>query len=319
MSSFKETVFKASAPGSLMLLGEYAVLYNKLALVCAINKRMTVSLKPRQDERIEVLSADYGQWATSLKTLVITPPFQFVSACLYRYRKKLPTGCDIYITSEFSDQIGLGSSAAVTVATLAVLHAWIKDYPTNPLELIAEARSIIREVQTVGSGADVAASVLGGIVAYRATPLTAEKFSFPLPLTVIYSGSKTPTVIAIRRIREKFLATPTLFNSLCQAIHQCTKEGIHALVEKNQARLGAAMNTQQGLMQALGVSTPLLDDLLAQLHTNQAIKGAKISGAGWGDCVIGLGEVESLDLEKNLGQGIQQLKVAITEQGVERS
>ncbi len=35
---------KASAPGSLMLLGEYGVLYGKHALVCAIDKRIVISI-----------------------------------------------------------------------------------------------------------------------------------------------------------------------------------------------------------------------------------------------------------------------------------
>ena len=312
--SFKDPIFKASAPGSLFLLGEYAVLYNKPAVVGALDKRMTVMLKPRADEQVELIAEGYGRMTTSLAELMITPPFHFVSACLYLHRKKLPSGCEIYITSEFSDQIGLGSSAAVTVATLAALFTWL-ELPRDHLTLIREACRVVREVQVVGSGADVAASVMGGIVAYRAMPLDVEKFSLTPSLTVIYSGSKTPTVEAITRVREKFASTPKLFNTLCQAIHHCAKEGIYALQEANWPRLGAAMNVQQGLMQSLGVSTPLLDDLIERLRTDPAIGGAKISGSGWGDCVIGLGKAEPLGVEERYS-GTKQIDVQVTPEGV---
>ncbi len=312
--SFQNKIFKASAPGSLMLLGEYAVLYNKPAVVCAINQRMTVVLKPREDERVQVVSEGYGRLETNLKGLSITAPFEFVTACLLFHRKKLKSGCDIEIHSEFSDQMGLGSSAAVTVATLAALFAWLNE-PRGPLHLIRAARQVVCEVQGLGSGADVAASVMGGIVAYRAAPLDLEKFSLAPALTVIYSGSKTKTAEAIRRVREKFAKAPALFNKLCQAIHHCAKEGIAALQAGDWPRFGAAMNVQQGLMQALGVSTSLLDDLIERLRLDPAILGAKISGSGWGDCVLGLGKAAHLGVEERFS-GVKQIALQVTQDGV---
>src|SRR5437762_2389846 len=85
-------LFKASAPGSLMLLGEYAVLQGKHAVVCAIDKRMTVSLSPRQDTQI-CLTSSLGQFETDLAKLQITPPFQFVLAALNAVKKHMKQGC----------------------------------------------------------------------------------------------------------------------------------------------------------------------------------------------------------------------------------
>lgn len=297
-----------------MLLGEYAVLYNKPALVCAVDKRMRVRLRPREDDKIELSSPRLGQFKTSLKELKMMPPFQFVTACLSAYRRTLKSGCDIQIEADFSHQIGLGSSAAVTVATLAALYAWLEQ-PLDPMKLLTEARGVVREVQGLGSGADVAASVMGGLVAYRASPLDVEKFSLSPALTVIYSGSKTPTVEAVRQVKEKFASAPALFNSLCQSIHECAKKGIEALGQENWARLGDAMIIQQDLMQALGVSTPLLEDLIDRLRSDPAILGAKISGSGMGDCVVGLGQAAHLGLEERY-PGVEQMAVQISQQGV---
>ena len=102
---------KAHAPGSLMLLGEYGVLYGKHALVCAVDKRISVVLTPRADEKIILRSSLQGEYVTSLTNLEIEKPFQFVLGALKQYQSRLKRGCEIEITSEFSDKIGLGSSA----------------------------------------------------------------------------------------------------------------------------------------------------------------------------------------------------------------
>ena len=313
--------YRACAPGSLMLLGEYAVLYNKPAVVCAVNKRMTVTVTPRLDTEIHLSSPRLGQLKTDLSEVTIAAPFQFVTACIVQLRKKIKTGFALHIEADFSDQIGLGSSAAVTVASLAALGAWLA--PTKAkaltneqaLQLIRDARAVIRQVQGVGSGADAAASVLGGVLAYRATPLAVESFAAELPLTVIYSGSKTPTAQAITKVRQAFASQPALFNSLCRGINQCAKEGIRALHEANWQRLGTAMNVQQGLMQALSVSTPLLDKLIAHLRADPATLGAKISGSGFGDCVLGLGESTVTQIESE-GEGVKQILVKVAKRGV---
>ncbi len=117
--------FKASAPGSLMLLGEYAVLHGQQAWVCALHKRITVTLTPRNDDRIEIYSDNHGQYSTDTQHLTIEKPFEFVLAALKQHQAVLRRGCDIHIESTFSDTIGFGSSAAVTTATLAALFNWL--------------------------------------------------------------------------------------------------------------------------------------------------------------------------------------------------
>lgn len=300
-------LFKASAPGSLMLLGEYAVLHGKLALVCAVDRRMSVTFIPRQDSKI-TLSSALGHFTTDVSQIRIEKPFQFVLTTLKKFQKKLVSGCDIQIESEFSDKMGFASSASVTVATLAALSAWIS-LPVSKLNLVRMAREIIREVQGVGSGADVAACVFGGVIAYRATPLSVEELTQHFPLTVIYSGNKTPTVEAISRVNATFHDNPTLYNKICHAIDHCAVGAKRAIQTKNWNELGKLMNIQQGLMDALGVSTPILNELIKHLREDKNILGAKISGSGLGDCVIGLGQ-------KSSSIGGEVSDVSISTQGV---
>jgi mevalonate kinase len=279
---------KASAPGSLMLLGEYAVLYGKPALVCAIDKRITVNLTPRQDQRIEIQSATHGQYLTELVQLEIKPPFQFVLSALKQFQGKLKYGCTLEIISEFSDKMGFGSSAAVTVATLTALYAWL-NMRISAHNLIRQGRQVVLHVQGVGSGADIAAAVHGGMVHYQAQPLIAEKLSATYPLTAWYAGYKTPTVEAIKQVQTHFADHPQLFKQLTNSIGQCAMEGVQCVRKAEWQKLGEIMNVQQGLMESLGVNTPQLRERIEALRAESSVLGAKISGSGLGDCVVGLG------------------------------
>lgn len=306
---------KASAPGSLMLLGEYAVLYGKFALVCAVDKRITVTLSPRSDDKIEIESALHGHYSTDIAQLNIEKPFHFVLGALKSCQAHMKRGCDIKIESEFSDKVGLGSSAAVTVATLAALVSWL-NIRTSPVDLVRQGKNVIRHIQGVGSGADIAASVYGGMVGYQAQPLSVEKIPLQHPLTVLYAGFKTPTVDAIKQVQNSFSTYPNVFRSISNSIGQCAVEGMQFAKKEDWSALGKIMNIQQGLMGSLGVSTPLLHAMVEELRRQPGIVGAKISGSGLGDCVIGLGELPPHYTYQGGQHGVQRIMTAMTLQGV---
>ncbi len=290
-----------------MILGEYGVLYGKHALVCAIDKRMIVTLTPREDNQI-TLDTSLGQYATTIETLNIEKPFQFLLSSLKHMQARLTVGCDIKVESQFSDKVGFGSSAAVTVATLATLYTW-HNIKTTPLDLVRHARNVVRAAQEgVGSGADVAASVYGGLVGYQAQPLTAEKFSQTHPLIAIYAGYKTKTQDAIKLVQQRFQTQAALFRHLTNSIGQCALDGMQAVRKGDWQRLGEIMNIQQGLMESLGVSNADLRGLIDVIRSSNEVLGAKISGAGLGDCVIGLGEAANISP--------QQIPLMMTLQGV---
>jgi mevalonate kinase len=287
-----------------MILGEYAVLEGHPALVAAIDKYMHVTLKPRTDKKI-LIHSSLGQYETTIDHLEIVPPFSFVLAALQYH--PLSQGCEIDIQAEFSDQLGFSSSASVTVATLAAIMEWqghdsfSLPFPRRresiqknaSLQLIDVARSVVQKVQGVGSGADVAACVLGGFVAFYPEPLHAESLTH-YPLTVLYSGAKKKTVDVLQIVKNNFLNHPALFQKILHAIGNATQQGIAAVKNKDWSKLGKIMNIHQGLHESLGVSTPLLEQMIQDLRVNSQILGAKISGSGLGDCVIGLGNCQSV-------------------------
>jgi mevalonate kinase len=312
--------FKASAPGTLMLLGEHAVLNDKPAIVLAIDKRITVTLRSRLDQKMLIVS-DLGKIALELheiEKLSDQKPFHFVFAAIKYFKEELKTrnqGFELIIDSEFSPNCGLGSSAAVTVALIAVLLQLLSK---NREKLFEISRKIIREVQGVGSGADVAASIYGGVIVYQQQPpYIIKKLDSVLPLVVMYSGSKTPTPVVIKKVEALQNKYPDVVNRLYDAIEHMVNRASVFLENQDWIGLGEVMNIQQGVMNALGVGTPVLNQLIDGLNSAPGIYGAKISGSGLGDCVIGLGAGCDKILEiEALGNGIQKIPLSVSLQGV---
>jgi mevalonate kinase len=284
---------RTSAPGNLMLLGEHAVLHGHRALVCAVNRRMHATLTPRSDDQIHIRSA-LGHHTTTVNQLAPHATFRFVMTCISRQKDKLKTGFDLMIDSEFSHTVGLGSSAAVTVAMNAALTAWL-DNTKDLRTLFLNSLAVIREVQGLGSGADVAASVYGGIVSYRAEPLEIEPLQTAHPLTVIYSGSKMPTVEVVRLVAARRKEHPELYDGIFRLMDLSTEQAIQAIHRDDWKTLGQLLNLNQGLMSAIGVSNAKLDEINWALRAEPGMLGSKISGSGLGDCVIGLGASQRTD------------------------
>ena len=304
--------FKASAPGSLMLLGEYAVLQGGQALVCAIDKRITIYLSPRTDTKISI-SSRLGKFSCDLTNIIIQSPFQFVLTAINQFQTLLKTGCDITIESEFSNVVGFGSSAAVTVATIAALSTWLNQDFDN-MQLIHQARAVVQTVQGQGSGSDVAACVLGGVVAYRMEPIAVEILPAIFPITVVYSGSKTMTADAIKLVQASFAEKPQLYQEICHGINSCAELGVNYIKQKKWHELGEVMNSQQRMMDELGVSTPILNQIIENLRQQPDILGAKISGSGLGDCAVGLGTIETIEFQS---PEIIVLPTSISTRGIE--
>lgn len=306
--SNRVTRWIATAPGSLMFMGEHGVLHGKRALVCAVDQYMRVTLEPRRDRIVRIVSA-LGEDQAELGAIEIRAPFRFIWSAVREGDEELSTGFDLIVESEFSSMIGLGSSAAVTVATLAVLDAW-RGRALDREMLHQRAWDVIRSVQGRGSGADAAASVFGGMVAYATQPLKIEPLKALHPITVVYSGYKTPTAEVIAKVETERQARPALFDGFFFEVDECVKMAVDAICLDHWAEVGHFMDRNHALMEAIGVNDETLERIAVALREQPEILGAKISGSGLGDCVIGLGRV------RDWSQPYPLVPCAMTREGV---
>lgn len=269
-------MIKVSAPGKLMLLGEHAVVYGFPSLVTAVDERLTVEAENIPEDRI-IVEASQGN------------DTRFVDEAVRRAQDawSFPRGVRIKTQSNFSGKYGFGSSAAVTVATLKALAALFQKEVT-PRELFDLSYKTILAVQGVGSGFDVAASVYGRTLYFIGGGKVVETISvLDIPLIVGYTGVKSNSVGIVRAVGEKYRKYPQKLDRIFQAIAKLVEEAKVRMLEGDWERVGRLMDFNQEYLRDLGVSSEKLESLISAAKKAGAW-GAKLSGAGGGDCMIAL-------------------------------
>lgn len=314
-----------SAPGKLMLFGEHAVVYGYPCLVTAVDQRVKVLAKKNNGAKIVIKAPDVGLLDYSLainelKAKTKLPKgARFVVGAVENFFTEfdINSGLEIETRSEFSSEFGFGSSSAVTVAVIKALSELFA-IKIDKKGLFNLSYKTVLDVQGVGSGFDLAAAIWGGTLWFvgggkTLSPLLAEE----LPIVVGYTGIKADTATLVRQVAEKKRSYPKAVAETFETISLITREAKIALEAKNWSKLGELMNFNQGLLEALGVNTKELSALVYAARKAGAF-GAKLSGAGGGDCMIALVNSETRDLvEKNIEKaGGEVLKVELNAEGV---
>lgn len=271
-----------------MLMGEHAVLRNHLALCAAVNRRLFLELTRTDGDIIEVTS-DVGNARFTADTLPKDGPFRFVAQCFRQHAEWVAgRGFHLAIRSELPTTVGLGSSAALVVALMRALDA-LQGRECHLLDLHGSALAAVRAVQGCGSGADVAASVHGGCVAYRVQPLEVRRIACLPPISVFYSGAKRPTPVVVAEVNAFADKFPDLANRLFECMNELSLRAEIAMNAGDWPALGGILNMGQGLMDAIGVNNARLSNMIYALRSADGVFGSKISGSGLGDCVVALG------------------------------
>lgn len=280
----------SSAPANVMLMGEHSVVYGQPALVAALTPIIEITWQARDDRKL-VIHSNLANWKTDLDSIQAHPKLQFVLQAIEAFAADLPCGLQLSIRSEFPSDWGLGSSAAVLAATLAGLNT-ISGRNLTRWQLFELGHRVILNIQGRGSGADLAASLNGGLSYFCHSEKILETLEFEWPLCLVYSGYKTPTAEVLAWVAEQWQSRTDKLNKLYQKMGQITRKAYQALQQNNQGLFFEQVNRYQQTMRTLGVSDETLEQIIAELNA-QGIT-AKISGSGLGDCVVGFGKTQSL-------------------------
>lgn len=280
-------MIRASAPGSIMITGEHAVVYGHCAIVAAVEQRIAVELEPRRDRLVTIRSEIAPMLETSLDDLAVGGAYKFVLAAIALHKPEIEAGFDLSISSQIDPTLGLGSSSAVTVACLGGLLKWLGK---SLDDLHAQALGIVRSIQGRGSGADLAAACYGGMIAYQALPnVTWSPLPQPPQLSLKYAGYKTPTSEVLQMIATRMQGNEATFDQLYAQMGAEADMAITASQDENWEAFAASLTRYQALMSELGVSDDVLDKIIKEARTDEQVLAAKISGSGLGDCVVALG------------------------------
>lgn len=316
----------ASAPGKLMLFGDHAVVHGHPCIVTAVDQRITAIVRKNGVDVFHLDAPDLGLSAYS-KTLSdlgkkeLPKAVCFIEMLYKRFLEKYPQQEGIVVTtrSQFSHQFGFGSSSAVTVAFAKALTTLYGLQLTNH-ELFELCYQAVIDVQGVGSGFDIASAIWGGTLYYVSPAKIVDSLgdqSLQLPLVVGYTGIKADTPTLIHLVKNQLSADPDRVNGLFKQIHQITDEAKDAILQGNWQAVGMLMTQNQQILQQLSVSGLKLDELISASNDHGAY-GAKLSGAGGGDCMIAVTAPDQrAAVEQAITQhGGQVMRVAVHAQGV---
>jgi mevalonate kinase len=281
-----------SAPGKLMLLGEHAVVYNRPCLVTAVDQRMRAAVKflDSDDFELEAPDVSVSGYKKAFKDLGrgdIPKGAKFVEIAVKNFAEKYPlkSGIRVETHSEFSSQFGFGSSSASTVCIIKALSILLS-LNLSKKEIFDLAFKTVLDIQGKGSGFDVAAAVFGGTLYFVTGGKVIEPLPvFTLPLVVGYSGVKADTVTLINKVKESFTGKEVMLEEIYNGIKKLVEEAKTAVLKSDWQKFGDLMNQNQKYLQELGVSIPKLDDMI-NISLTAGAYGAKLSGAGGGDCMI---------------------------------
>ena len=132
-------------PGKLDLMGEHTEYFEGLVLSLAVNRYLNVSLSERQDNSIRCYSENYKERKkSSLSGLKYKREDRWANYVKGAVSVMMQLGCpvrglDITVNSEIPEQVGLGSSSALTLAVVLALKQ-IYQFDVSDIQLIEAAR-----------------------------------------------------------------------------------------------------------------------------------------------------------------------------------
>ena len=338
-----------SAPGKLYIAGEYAVVEpGHQAVLVTVDRFITVRITQAEDGgsagptghiSSTLYEAQSLTWYRRPEDGVVMVDKQFddyvVSAIRMVEQMVREAGgplryFDLDVSSELDDgcgrKLGLGSSSAVTVATVRAVARFyglvLDDMAVYKLALLATDA-----VQPIGSGGDIAASSFTGWVAYTSPDrawlhqvsgapgmgsspggsaglselvrmdwplLSIRRLPAPgLRLSVGWTGSpaSTPRLVADVQAHTRG-AQDAAYTAFLRESEACLSALTLALREDDGGEIGLRIQEGRRLLSGLSrtsgitIETPQLRRLVEIAQEHGAV--AKSSGAGGGDCGIAL-------------------------------
>ena len=318
----------AWAPGRINLIGGHTDYNAGLALPAAINRWISVAMRPRQDGVIRVRSLDFGG-----ELVGDVDGFGEVSASWQRFvagsiavfgsRHPLPSGFDAVFTGDVPHGAGLSSSAALTIAWMSLLRGWT-GAAIDDLTLTRYAQQVEHEHLGVKCG------LLDQIGSLMARPGQVMLTDFQsLDVTPVDVGLENVSWVVLHsgvrrelsssayqdRVREcaEGLAELKGLHAHVQTMrdiepsmlsgdgvtsrrlrHVCSENGrvrraVEAVASGDACALGAILSdAHQSLRDDYAVSCPQLDLLVELAQGHPGCFGGRMVGGGFGGCTLNL-------------------------------
>lgn len=295
------------APGKVVLSGAYAVLEGAPGVVAAVDR--------------------YAVADTSQGPNFVTPEVRTALVAAGIPEARAPW-VDAEALRADGKKIGLGSSAALLVASLGALQiaAGERDPAALPGQIYEAALRAHRQAQGGGSGIDVAASTFGGLLRVQrdGDRLLARAVTLPggVYLAIWAAGEPASTSAFLAAIRALASREPELHARLMRAQFVASVAAADALDQGQGPSWISALDDQGEALFALGraAGIPIVTEAVRRLQAEARKEGGVVipSGAGGGDIALfaGQGQPSPVLLRCAADFGYQPLSLVIGARGV---
>ena len=277
---------KASAPGKVILFGEHFVVYGVKAILCSINKRVTVTAEKTNEKKISI-NSEIGKLVLepNKSILEINSPLKPFYYLANKAIENKDTGIHIEIDSEIPLGAGLGSSSACCVAGSAAIFKLFGKISKE--EILKHAIEAERTIFENTSGADCTVCTYGGVMEYdknRGFKKIEDEPNFQL--VIANSNIEHSTQSMVSKVKEFENRNKEEFSRLINLESKLVEDVLKLVKEKKIKEIGKKMNQNQEYLETIGISN---NELTKMIKIGQELSfGAKITGSGGGGCIFAL-------------------------------
>ena len=317
----------ARAPGKLVVLGEYAVLYGAPALVLAVDRRCRASVvaRPGRVGRLETRSPKPHRSEAALGAATGVALVDLVRGAIGFETQGWDAVVDSSPFFAGGRKLGLGSSAAALCAFAGAWAAW-SAAPRPELDVLIDLHR--RFQGGAGSGLDIAASLHGGAIEFRVAPHNSNPVSsVQLPNSVgfagIFAGRSASTPDLLARYHTWRAERPTQAAEQQRVMEGIAEAGSAAVRRGESEELLRAVDLYGRELDALGRAIGA--DIVTAEHRALGATAArfgvtyKVSGAGGGDLGVALSaDADALDAFRHAAaeQGYAVVDLGLDRQGL---
>ncbi len=314
----------AFGPGRVNLIGDHTDYNGGLALPMAIDLGVTVAFTPSGGDVLDVVSEDFGRASVPLQPSAQAggqdvPEWARLVAALVELARP-GAGGSLHVTTTLPVGAGLSSSAALCVALARAFG--VQGAPLTVARLCREAEHRVGAPVGLMDPWVCAGGQSGHALLLDFGTETVTRVPVPPDTEVLVVDSGRPRAVRssgyLARVAEceaaeaivgplgsatgadlVGLRDPVLRRRARHVVTECARvrATAEAFAVSDLVEAGRLMGeSHRSLANDFEVSTPDLDELVADLEARPGVLGARMTGAGFGGCVVAISRLGGLEV-----------------------